>query len=240
MDYIAAIRRESDALHSAVAQALDAAVPACPGWKGRDLLSHIGEVQWFWREVLVQRPASGKDVERTPMPDGDDARLHWAADATDALIEALGRESPETPVWTWAPDHQSVAFVLRRQAHEALMHRYDAESAAGDPKPLDTALAADGAAEFLQIMLPCSDRPVRGNGEIVVLRATDHPASWTVRLTPSAALLDEGADPGATVVCRGTASDLDLAMWRRLPIDELEIQGDAEVARRFAAAVDLS
>ena len=34
---------------------------------------------------------------------------------------------------------------------------------------------------------------------------------------------------------RGTASDLLLVLWRRLPVERIDVVGDAEVAARFLA-----
>ena len=43
-------------------------------------------------------------------------------------------------------------FIRRRQAHEALIHRIDAELTAGDRTPMDTDLSADGVDEALHFM----------------------------------------------------------------------------------------
>ena len=43
----------------------------------------------------------------------------------------------------WADD-KTVGYIRRRQAHEALIHRLDAELTAGAVTPLDPDLAADG------------------------------------------------------------------------------------------------
>ena len=56
------------------------------------------------------------------------------------------RRRPAEEAWTWSDDH-TVGFILRRQAHEALVHRVDAEQAAGASRELDAELAADGVAE---------------------------------------------------------------------------------------------
>ena len=49
---------------------------------------------------------------------------------------------------------------MRRQPHEALIHRVDAELAAGAPTGLDEALATDGVDEILTVMIDCHDIPV--------------------------------------------------------------------------------
>ena len=72
---------------------------------------------------------------------------HASAD----LHHALSTTSPGTPAWTWCQD-ETVWFIRRRQAHEALIHRIDAELTAGDRTPMDTDLSADGVDEALHFM----------------------------------------------------------------------------------------
>ena len=45
-----------------------------------------------------------------------------------------------------------MGFVRRRQAHEALIHRIDAELTAGRRTPVDPLLGADGVDEALRVM----------------------------------------------------------------------------------------
>ena len=65
----------------------------------------------------------------------------------DDLLEAFDEYSsrarrraragrPGRQAWTWSSE-QTVGFTFRRQAHEALIHRLDAEQTAGDVTPLD-------------------------------------------------------------------------------------------------------
>ena len=53
-------------------------------------------------------------------------------------------------VWSWAND-QTAGFSYRRQAHEALIHRLDAELAGGERTAIDARLAADGVGEVLGV-----------------------------------------------------------------------------------------
>jgi hypothetical protein len=56
--------------------------------------------------------------------------LTFFATSTEDLQRVLaGAADPET-VWTWS-QNRSVGFVRRRQAHEALIHRRDAELVVG-------------------------------------------------------------------------------------------------------------
>ncbi len=72
-----------------------------------------------------------------------------------ALVAELEQADPTDEAWTWSSE-QTVGFTFRRQAHEALIHRLDAEQTAGDVTPLDTALAADGVEEVLDVMYGAS------------------------------------------------------------------------------------
>ena len=60
----------------------------------------------------------------------------------------LAAASPQTSAWTWSRD-QRVGSIRRRQAHEALIDRVDAELTAGDRTPMDPDLRTDGVHEAL-------------------------------------------------------------------------------------------
>ena len=107
------------------------------------------------------------------------------------------------------------------------MHRWDAEDAAGDPTPIDSALAIDGIDEFVEYM-GGFDPDLRVD-ETVSLVATDGP-SWTVRATEGQLVVD-GGEPAA--VATGTGSDLLLALWRRPVLDRISVTGDREALDRF-------
>lgn len=130
-----------------------ARVPTCPDWTATDLLWHLGhEVQHFWAHVITHRPAPPADYEEITRPDSFEAVLETFDRDTAAFLDALGAADPAEPAWSWAPE-QTVGFSYRRQAHEALIHRIDAELTAGLPvTPPDPALAADGVDECLAVM----------------------------------------------------------------------------------------
>ena len=148
LDYVGHLARESarfaDALRGA---APDTPVPSCPGWNADDLLWHLGEVQWFWAAV-VREDVTGKRAEelKPPRPADRAGLLAFFETASHDLAEILAAKPPESPAWTWSDDN-SVGFIRRRQAHEALIHRVDAELTADTRTPLDPALSAAGVDE---------------------------------------------------------------------------------------------
>ena len=120
-------------------------MPSCPDWSAADLLWHLATVQRWWAEVLTARPAQPEEVE-PPRPEAYDDLLarydEWSRD----LAAVLETADPADEAWNWSDDH-TVGFILRRQAHEALIHRVDAELAAGTASEVDPVLAADGVHE---------------------------------------------------------------------------------------------
>lgn len=149
-DFLAHVRAESDRFAAVLRQTDPAArVPSCPEWSAADLLWHLAEVHYFWSTVVRDRITDDDEIERvegsTPGRPADfPDLLSLYEHTTDDLLAALESADDDTPVWTWAAD-RSVGFVRRFQAHEALMHRVDAELAAGGPlTPLPAELATDG------------------------------------------------------------------------------------------------
>jgi uncharacterized protein (TIGR03083 family) len=258
IDYLAHLARESALFgHALDGAAADARVPTCPDWNADDLLWHLGEVQWFWGTIVregVDGQAAGAMAR--PRPAGRHALMDFYLTASADLGKALAAASPRTPAWTWSDDH-TVGFIIRRQAHEALIHRVDAELTAGRRRSvMDPALSADGVDEALRIMyggeLPAWGAFAADDGRTVRIQATDTGDSWLVTLgrfsgiDPSdrkaydqagiqAAGTDSGARADATV--RGTAADLDCWLWQRPTDTSPERTGDAHALADFDALI---
>jgi len=253
MDYLEHLARESGLFASAVQAAPGAArVPPCPDWDADDLLWHLGEVQWFWATIVREGvDGTGAEALKPPRPTGRAALAEFFTDASASLMVALAAAAPETPAWTWSED-QTVGFIRRRQAHEALIHRVDAELTAGIARSdIDPELGSDGADECVRIMYG-GDIPAWGTltpepGHTVRLRTTDTGDSWFVTLgrftgtSPSGTSYDEpacavpGADPGtdAAATISASAADLDCWLWNRPPLSEPDRSGDPEALAGF-------
>jgi len=236
MDYIDVIEQESAALAEEARRPgmLAGAVPACPGWTGYSLIRHIGAVQAFWTAVAR---AGGMRPGRVPGAEPAERQdvLEWYDEARAGLVKALREVPPDARLWVWWWGGTDRALEMaRRQAHEAAVHRWDAQSVGSAGQPLAPELAADGVLEFCQRMLQRRWDGASWSGPAGVLRlaATDTGGEWLVRLDPRPALAPaEPAEPVATV--RGTASDLDLWLWRRA--EEVQVEGDPAVAAAFLA-----
>lgn len=256
-DYLAHLAADSARFREVLASApADAQVPSCPEWRSDDLLLHLAEVQWFWAQTLHRRPEAPDPETGWGEPEFGTERAELLAffDAsTRDLHHALSQAEPAEPAWTWA-DEQQVGFILRRQAHEALIHRLDAELTTGQTTPLDPALAADGVHEALAVMFAGAPSWGTFTPEPHHLRVemTDTGHELWVRLgrftgtSPEGEVHDEDDitmaiepdDDGPTsVVLAGRAADIDAWLWQRADESALSLTGEADVLERFRAVL---
>ncbi|HEX6073982.1 MAG TPA: maleylpyruvate isomerase family mycothiol-dependent enzyme [Micromonosporaceae bacterium] len=235
--WLAALRHEGAAFRAAVSlEGLTEPVPTCPDWTVEDLVIHLGGVyQWVHghvtREVITRPERPSTDG----VPRGEPA-LSWWDDRYGELLSTLDRLDAELPAWNWAPQEKKAGFWHRRMAHETAVHRWDAQVAAGLTEPVETKLAVDGVSEVLDSWLPGGRRrSVDGRvSGMVQLVASDVAHAWLVRIRGAGvALLDTSTvmhEPhkiDAQAV--GTASDLQLALWGRVPFDVLETAGNTRL-----------
>ena len=214
------------AAEAVLAHGWRAPVPCCPGWHLNDLVWHLAEVQHFWAWVVKTRapdPSAYPTLRRHP----DDELLGFMAAASAELETVLAGTDPSERVWTWAPQ-QNVAFVLRRQVQEATVHAADVEQVLGDVRPIPTDVGLDGLDEWLEVLVPGKlPHGAPAGAHPVVLHIVDADAERT---------LFPGSTPFPIAVLTGTAGDLLLAVWHRVPLEVLTVDGDPLQA---AAMLDL-
>ena len=255
MDYDGHLARESARFAEVLAATRpDTPVPSCPGWSALDLWRHLALVQGFWGAVLERGALTDADVEAierdrtdTSAADVEVPALFAAAGAL--LLAQLAARPDDQPAWTWA-DERTVGFIRRRQAHEALIHRVDAELTASSRTPLPEALAADGVDEVLRIMKTASEpwATTTPTGGPVRVHATDTGRTWLVTTARFV-----GVDPGsgtsydepcfevaahddgrpAAAQISGRAADLDCWLWGRPPVEQVQREGADDVLELF-------
>jgi uncharacterized protein (TIGR03083 family) len=223
-------------------------VPTCPDWDADDLLWHLCRVQWFWGTIVGRALTTDTDVEaldKGRRPSHHDGLLALFGQASHDLLHNLSSAPPDTPAWTWS-DEQSVGFIRRRQAHEALIHRIDAELTARDRTPMEPDLSADGVDEALTIMygaVPSWGRFTPDPTQTVRVQTTDTNHSWLLTLGQLTGFDDDGAaydepslrvavsdtDVAAAATVGGAAADLDCWLWHRPPVGQIERAGDPVV-----------
>lgn len=260
-DHLHHLRAESVRFLDAIRQTEpDARVPTCPDWTADDLLWHLGgEVQWFWASIIADNLRDLQqiiDLVEIDRPTGRDALLALFTEESARLHRVASETDPTEPRWMWVSDSslQHVGYITRRQAHEALIHRIDAELTAGSGlSPIDPELAADGVDEAIRIMH--GNHPEWGSfavGDATVrLGCTDTGEAWVVELgrftgtdsdgdavdttswRPLAA--DDGREVSATITA--DAADLDLWLWSRPTTKSPVFEGDSDALGSAQAIV---
>jgi uncharacterized protein (TIGR03083 family) len=243
IDYLSHMRAEFRRFAEVLAAAEPTRrVPTCPEWDAADLLWHLSGVTVFWATIVRDRLDHPGPAEIKPdRPSDYDDLQRLFADSSAALIDALESTAEDVSVWTWFDADRSVGFVLRRQAHEALIHRLDAELTTDSVTPFDADLATDGVLEVLEVMF--SEIPDWAShefdGGIGRVATTDTGAQWLVRTgNLSGTDPDTGKSytdhPTLTVATDGeptfeltaTARDLDAWLWNRPTLAEVAMSGD--------------
>jgi uncharacterized protein (TIGR03083 family) len=240
MDLLAAIRRDSDRFYAA-ADGADPTrrVPACPDWTVADLVAHLGECHWFWGSDIEMRASGPDEIEQAKpeRPGSYREVIAWGRAQADRMIHLLETTADDVPLWTWALEESAhnVGFIRRHQVQEAAVHRWDIEMAAtGQAQPIEPDVASDSIDEILAITLPWGARPDKPLPGSVHIHCTDTAGEWLVH--PDGGV--ERVHAKCDVAIRGTASNLLLALYTRVPVDDLEVIGDASIAHEFMARIN--
>lgn len=257
LDYLDHLARESARFATVLERTSpDAEVPTCPGWNADDLLWHLGRTQWFWGTIVREGVDARAAVEKMPpQPASRSGLEEFYQTASHELGAVLAAAAPQAPAWTWSDD-KTVGFIRRRQAHEALIHRLDAELTAHDRTSMDPRLSADGVDEAIRIMFG-GDVPEWGTFDTdgtrtLRISTADTGDSWFVSLgrftgtdpddqrsydQPGIRVTDEDLRAHAAAAIQGTAEDLDGWLWGRPARSAIERSGDPAVLDGFDAIV---
>ena len=231
-EYLAVLRREGDAFADSIARAMNSPVASCEPWVGADLLWHMIEVHYSWKFIAHTHLMNPADYVPRLKPADDDLLSEYRTGLND-LIDALSSLDPARSCWTWA-GVQDIAWVIRRMAHETAVHAWDAHCAAGNATEIDAALASDGIDEFVHVMVKSNMREEEGPlGGSVHIHCTDVDGEWLIVPTGTSDVVVTREHAKGDCAIRGSASQLLLALWRRIPMSSLEVIGSAGVAAQF-------
>ncbi len=213
--------------------------PATPEWNMAKLLKHTGTThRWVIGITKTREFVNPGDLD-LELPVDDASYPDWLEHGAGDLVTALGALDSSTPMWSWAGDDRA-GFWSRRMAHETTIHRWDAQSAAGDHDDIDPEFAADGIDERIEYLTPSmkfnpsgADALV-GHGESVHVHATDTVGEWVLRFNPEGLDVERTHDKG-DVALRGASRDLLLYLVGRRDLEGIDVFGDASVLEAHAA-----
>jgi uncharacterized protein (TIGR03083 family) len=221
-------------------------------WDASDLLWHLTGVHQFWTYIIANRPLGPVAYEEAARPASHLALLAEFEVASAGLADALEATDPTDTAWSWSRE-QTAGFTFRRQAHEALIHRLDAELTANSVTPRDVQLSADGVLEVLDVMyggtpdwgtfspLPhyltvtCSDTGDVTWVQLGRFTGTDPDDGVTYDEDDLNVVPKPEAEPEATI--EGPAAALDAWLWRRGDDEAITVHGDRRIYDRFRTVV---
>lgn len=227
-EYVDAVAREAAGIVDVIRRGdPDTRVPTCPAWSLTDLAAHIGAF-CVWSHVLCEGTGRPKPPFAEQPAEGGPTTADWLDGLLGPLVDELRATPPDTEVWTWVTVDKSARFIARRAAHELSVHRYDAQLALGEPKPIDAPLAADGIDEmFLMRNDAETAAPHVGSGETMHLHTTEG-GEWMVTLAADRIGIERAHGKG-DLALRGDASDIELLLYQRPTMGEVERFGDSGV-----------
>jgi uncharacterized protein (TIGR03083 family) len=225
-------------------------IPTCPEWTLRQLVTHVGRAQRWAAEIT--RTRSDAFIPFREVPDGklpEDAaeQRAWLRAGVARIVDAV-READGDLVWSFTGPAPA-GFWIRRMAHETLVHRADAQLAAGaEPEPvIDAEVAADAIDEWLTLLaagiLGNADEPTNAlpAGAALHIHATDDGldgrGEWTIR-HDAGGLTVEPDHGQADAALTGPAASLLLVLMRRRPVPDpaVTVYGDSAVVDGWLAS----
>lgn len=233
--YISAWETEAQLFRQAVGDAdLTQPTPDCPGWTLHDLVEHMVELAGRITRRLLSESAPDAAADAADA-EHDGSVLDQFDAAMRELSAVMTRVELDDSSWNFAPQANTARYWFRHAACMTAVHRWDAQQAVESATAIDAALAAEGVEEVVSARLPSGKRHAASEvSGVVELVAADADRQWFVRLRGDrVALLDApSVDPDELRLhtrAVGTASDLFLALWGRIPFDAVEFDGDPDL-----------
>jgi uncharacterized protein (TIGR03083 family) len=222
-------------LRAVVGGALGEPVPTCPGWTGADLANHVAEV-YLDKTETMRRGEEPKSWQ----PDLGTDPLAALDRAYGELTAEFAARKPDDWAASWYEPGQTVGWWIRRMAQETVIHRVDAELAAGvEPLPIPADVAADGIDELLVCFFAygfaaypeyMAEHLAGCDGDIVRIDIPE--ASWLLQLGPDTVTVEQGS-ADADAVIRGSEDAVVRWLWRRLGNDAVELDGNRGVVGKL-------
>lgn len=226
------LRADSAALLEAHAADPTAPVPTCGDWDRTALLHHVATFHSWMRAQIEAGPDERVRFRDTPVPGPDDDLRAWFAANVDGLAAALDAIDLGG-TWPTFAGPQPGTFYPRRMALETAVHRWDADGA-----PVAPDLAVEGVDEILDLFAPMlPGEHFGGAAGTIHLHATDVEGEWLVTFGAEGIRAERGHAKG-DVALRGSASDLYLWTWNRVPVDDrFEVFGEPALLTTWRSTV---
>jgi uncharacterized protein (TIGR03083 family) len=225
-------------------------IPTCPEWTLRQLVTHVGRAHRWAAEITRTRSDAFIPFREVPdgkLPDDSAEQQAWLRAGAARIVDAV-READGEIVWSFT-GAAPATFWIRRMTHETLVHRADAQLAAGaEPEGvIDTEVAADAIDEWLTLLTD----GILGNADdrtnslpaaaALHIHATDDGlggrGEWMIRHDSGGLTVEPGHGKGDAALT-GPAASLLLVLMRRRPVSDpaVTVYGDSAVVAGWLAS----
>ena len=224
-------------------------IPTCPEWTLRQLVTHVGRAHRWAAEITRTRSDAFIPFREVPdgrLPDDRAGQCAWLRAGAARIVDAA-REAGSDLVWSFTGPVPA-GFWIRRMAHATLVHRADAQLAAGaEPEPAIVAeVAADAIDEWLMLLTGgnvgnAGERTkALPAGAALHIHATDDGlggGEWMIRHDAGGLAVEPGHGKGDAALT-GPAASLLLVLMRRRPVSDpaVTVYGDSAVVDGWLAS----
>jgi uncharacterized protein (TIGR03083 family) len=239
-DFLESLDADAARLRAAASAAgLTAAVPSCPGWTVDDLVRHTAMV--YLHKIECMR--TGAEPEDWPPDTSGEPAFDLFDRAYATLVAEFAARSDKEAAGGWYDPDMTVGFWVRRMAQESVIHRVDAELAAGGPvSTIPADIAADGIDEVLDTFLAYSTRTWpdyftddlgAAAGRPVLVSAGG--ARWLVQPGDDGVRVGAATDGQPSAQVSGDPSAVLRWLWGRADDTAVRVEGDPEALAAFRA-----
>ena len=243
LDYLSIISDESSRIMSVYELDRKAAVPWSDRWTVATVARHVAGTHHVVADVIRGRPDAHFGLFgslQTPPKDSPEF-VDWSRSGTASLLEQLSNVPADAECWSWFEPGRRVGWWARRMALEAVVHRSDTDGAQGRDLSVAPEVAADGIDEYLDVFVAASraaqDAPA---GPTLSFECSDRSERWWLDLSRPGERIVRREPHNASVRICGTAEQLLLIVWGRVPASEavgVEVSGDVGELDRWSQFV---
>ena len=224
-------------------------IPTCPEWTLRQLVTHVGRAHRWAAEITRTRSATVIPFREVPdgkLPDDRAEQCAWLRAGAARIIGAV-RDAGTDLVWSFTGPAPA-GYWIRRMAHETLVHRADAQLAAGaaPERFMDPEVAADAIDEWLTLLAggilgDSGERaialPAGAGLHIHATDGLDSGGEWMIRHDAGDLVVEPGHGKGDAALS-GPAASLLLVLMRRRPVSDpaVTVYGDGAVVDGWLAS----
>jgi uncharacterized protein (TIGR03083 family) len=243
LDYVSIISDESARILGSYELDRRAAVPWSDRWTIATVARHVAATHHVVADVICGRPDADFGLFgdlQTPPKDSPEF-VDWSRSGTASLLEQLSSVPDNDECWSWFEPGRRVGWWTRRMALEAVVHRSDTDAAQGKEFSVASDVAADGIDEFIDVFVAASrsanDAPA---GPTMSFECSDRSERWWLDLSGKGQRTVSREPRDASVRIRGTAEQLLLVVWGRVPASGaagVKVSGDIRELDRWSELI---